>query len=101
MVIGGGPVGALAGLYAARRGWDVEVYDLRPGTNEMKRQFLANGCRYTDSFQISEMNTQHPSTSHGPSTWHYQNEESMLCEEQNHLHCWNPSWRRRFLCMAG
>jgi len=23
-------VGALAGLYAARRGWDVEVYDLRP-----------------------------------------------------------------------
>lgn len=32
VVIGAGPVGALAGLYAARRGWDVEVYDLRPGT---------------------------------------------------------------------
>lgn len=30
VVIGAGPVGALAGLYAARRGWDVEVYDLRP-----------------------------------------------------------------------
>lgn len=31
VVIGAGPVGALAGLYAARRGWDVEIYDLRPG----------------------------------------------------------------------
>lgn len=30
VVIGAGPVGALAGLYAARRGWQVEVYDLRP-----------------------------------------------------------------------
>ncbi|KXT08036.1 hypothetical protein AC579_2747 [Pseudocercospora musae] len=29
VIIGAGPVGALAGLYAARRGWDVEVYDLR------------------------------------------------------------------------
>lgn len=29
VVIGAGPVGALAALYAARRGWDVEVYDLR------------------------------------------------------------------------
>ena len=31
VVIGAGPVGALAGLYAAKRGCDVEVYDLRPG----------------------------------------------------------------------
>ena len=31
VVIGAGPVGALAALYAARRGWDVEVYDLRGG----------------------------------------------------------------------
>ncbi|KAF2173163.1 hypothetical protein M409DRAFT_62755 [Zasmidium cellare ATCC 36951] len=30
VVIGAGPVGALAGLYAARRGWEVEIYDLRP-----------------------------------------------------------------------
>ncbi|KAK0251258.1 hypothetical protein B0A54_13260 [Friedmanniomyces endolithicus] len=29
LVIGAGPVGALAALYAARRGWDVEVYELR------------------------------------------------------------------------
>lgn len=35
VVIGAGPVGALAGLYAARRGWDVEVYDLRAGMSEI------------------------------------------------------------------
>ncbi|QIW97736.1 hypothetical protein AMS68_003254 [Peltaster fructicola] len=29
VVVGAGPVGALAALYAARRGWDVEVYELR------------------------------------------------------------------------
>lgn len=32
IVVGAGPVGALAALYAARRGWDVEVYELRGGT---------------------------------------------------------------------
>ncbi|KAK4547072.1 hypothetical protein LTR36_001293 [Oleoguttula mirabilis] len=29
LVVGAGPVGALAALYAARRGWDVDVYELR------------------------------------------------------------------------
>ncbi|TKA67629.1 hypothetical protein B0A55_08770 [Friedmanniomyces simplex] len=29
VIIGAGPAGALAALYAARRGWDVEVYELR------------------------------------------------------------------------
>ncbi|KAK3720118.1 kynurenine 3-monooxygenase, mitochondrial precursor [Vermiconidia calcicola] len=29
LIIGAGPVGALAALYAAKRGWDVEVYELR------------------------------------------------------------------------
>ncbi|KAK4975578.1 hypothetical protein LTR28_009296 [Elasticomyces elasticus] len=29
VIVGGGPVGALAGLYAAKRGFRVEVYDLR------------------------------------------------------------------------
>jgi kynurenine 3-monooxygenase len=32
VIIGAGPVGALAALYAARRGWDVQVYELRGGT---------------------------------------------------------------------
>lgn len=31
VVIGAGPVGALAALYAAGRGYDVEVYELRGG----------------------------------------------------------------------
>lgn len=31
LVVGAGPVGALAALYAAKRGWDVEVYELRGG----------------------------------------------------------------------
>lgn len=31
VVVGAGPVGALAGLYAARRGHNVEVYELRAG----------------------------------------------------------------------
>lgn len=33
VVVGAGPVGALAALYAAARGWQVEVYELRGGTS--------------------------------------------------------------------
>ena len=31
IVVGAGPVGALAAVYAAQRGYDVEVYELRGG----------------------------------------------------------------------
>lgn len=31
VVVGAGPVGALAAIYAARRGDDVELYELRDG----------------------------------------------------------------------
>jgi choline dehydrogenase-like flavoprotein len=31
VVVGAGPVGSLAALYAAQRGHDVAVYELRPG----------------------------------------------------------------------
>lgn len=31
VVVGAGPVGALAALYAAVRGHQVEIYELRPG----------------------------------------------------------------------
>jgi 2-polyprenyl-6-methoxyphenol hydroxylase-like FAD-dependent oxidoreductase len=31
VVVGAGPVGSLAALYAAGRGYDVDVYELRPG----------------------------------------------------------------------
>lgn len=33
LVVGAGPVGALAALYAAGRGDDVEVYELRDGVH--------------------------------------------------------------------
>jgi len=33
VVVGAGPVGALSALYAAQRGYDVEVYELRNGTS--------------------------------------------------------------------
>lgn len=33
VVIGAGPVGALAAIYAAQRGHDVSVYELRNGEN--------------------------------------------------------------------
>lgn len=31
VVVGAGPVGSLAALYAAQRGYDVEIYELRNG----------------------------------------------------------------------
>lgn len=31
VVVGGGPIGALAALYSARRGYQVDLYDLRDG----------------------------------------------------------------------
>ena len=31
VVVGAGPVGALAALYATKRGYQVELYDLRDG----------------------------------------------------------------------
>ena len=33
VIIGGGPVGSLSALYFSKSGWDVEVYELRPGKN--------------------------------------------------------------------
>ncbi|KAF2719159.1 kynurenine 3-monooxygenase [Polychaeton citri CBS 116435] len=33
-IIGAGPVGALAAIYAAKRGWDVQVYELRGDLRE-------------------------------------------------------------------
>jgi len=33
VICGAGPVGALAALYAARRGHEVEIYEMRGGTS--------------------------------------------------------------------
>jgi 2-polyprenyl-6-methoxyphenol hydroxylase-like FAD-dependent oxidoreductase len=38
VVVGAGPVGALAALYAAVRGHNVEIYELRPGTFPKSRE---------------------------------------------------------------
>lgn len=35
VVVGAGPVGSLAALYAAQRGHDVEIYELRPGESRV------------------------------------------------------------------
>jgi kynurenine 3-monooxygenase len=35
VVVGAGPVGSLAALYAATRGDDVEIYELRGGRRRM------------------------------------------------------------------
>lgn len=41
VIVGAGPVGSLAALYAASRGDDVEVYELRGGTSsDMFTMFL-------------------------------------------------------------
>jgi len=37
VVIGAGPVGALAALYAAQRGHNVEVYELRAGMSMVSK----------------------------------------------------------------
>ena len=39
VVVGAGPVGSLAALYAARRGDDVHVYELRDGITTPRRLF--------------------------------------------------------------
>ena len=49
VVVGAGPVGALAALYAAGRGDDVEVYELRAG----RLKFLTNHDLYTSDFGLS------------------------------------------------
>ena len=56
IVVGAGPVGSLAALYAANRGNDVEVYELRGGMLRNNRQpFIAfsimlSGTRIFDCF---------------------------------------------------
>ena len=40
IIVGAGPVGALAALYAAERGDDVHVYELRAGKNLCKPKLI-------------------------------------------------------------
>jgi kynurenine 3-monooxygenase len=41
VIVGAGPVGSLAALYAASRGDDVEVYELRAGRSSSNDQLLS------------------------------------------------------------
>ena len=41
VIIGAGPVGSVAALYAAHRGYDVEVYELRPGKHTLRNICLS------------------------------------------------------------
>ena len=56
IVVGAGPVGSLAALYAANRGNDVEVYELRGGKLRNNRQpfisfsIMLSGTRIFDCF---------------------------------------------------
>ena len=55
LVVGAGPVGALAALYAAGRGDDVAVYDLRDGNN----LGLFYNHRFSSSAYTSYLLSQH------------------------------------------
>lgn len=82
-IVGAGPVGSLAALYAAQRGYQVELYELRPG------KVLSHvACRYkTDSHDsVADDATKTYATrelsrsiSPGRSILLYLSEASMLC----------------------
>lgn len=95
VVIGAGPVGALAGLYAARRGWDVEIYDLRPGRF---RGIGIEAWALTDRSQICEMPQRRLSISPNQSTLLCLSEVSMPFASPTLRNCWKPFWQRPSPC---
>jgi 2-polyprenyl-6-methoxyphenol hydroxylase-like FAD-dependent oxidoreductase len=56
IVIGAGPVGALAALYAAQRGHEVEIYELRSGTLAF---FLHLSCASFNALEYSWLSPKH------------------------------------------
>lgn len=52
VIVGAGPVGSLAALYAAQRGYNVELYELRPGTYKTRlhnHQLFSSRARVPDN----------------------------------------------------
>ncbi len=49
VIVGGGPVGSLAALYAAQRGYEVEIYELRNGASFLSSEEAAHDprCQFT------------------------------------------------------
>lgn len=56
LIVGAGPVGALAALYAANRGWEVELYELRGGWHSS----IASYCFNANEMQTRENPEQYP-----------------------------------------
>lgn len=82
-IVGAGPVGSLAALYAAQRGYEVELYELRPG-----KMLSHVACHYrTDSHDsVADDATKTYATPEssrsilpGQSILLYLSEASMLC----------------------
>jgi kynurenine 3-monooxygenase len=57
VIVGAGPVGSLAALFAAQRGHEVEVYELRPG----KATFVPKSIT---SYLVYSLGTLTPTASH-------------------------------------
>lgn len=53
-VVGAGPVGALAALYAARRGYEVDVYELRGGMSAPKLVASETGINTSQIFGMPQ-----------------------------------------------
>jgi len=52
LVVGAGPVGALAAIYASRRGYQVEVYELRNGEFGRRVLFISSFSNSTFPFFV-------------------------------------------------
>jgi 2-polyprenyl-6-methoxyphenol hydroxylase-like FAD-dependent oxidoreductase len=77
VIVGAGPVGSLAALYAAQRGHDVEIYELRNGQSSLHSVFPSmESNKYGQTY--GTLQPLH-STSPSPSTWPSLSEASTLC----------------------
>ena len=61
LVVGAGPVGALAALYAAERGDDVHVYELRAGKNLCKPELIEVHHQHPHFRSIPLLTVKYPS----------------------------------------
>jgi len=52
VIVGAGPVGALAALYAAERGHEVEVYELRNGQSYFIARLFSSYCHLRSSLRL-------------------------------------------------
>jgi kynurenine 3-monooxygenase len=114
VIVGAGPVGSLAALYAAQRNYQVELYELRPGQSSSKFSTAIVSCRVLPAQvtahpaatmgghrwshdmcanmrhnKICETRAPSRSTLQGQLTSRYLNEASMLCAMPDSPDSWN------------